>query len=216
VARPRYGPHPLIQKLEAAGEAGAVKVLGYFGGTADGVVKLYPSLDDLSVYYEIREEDIVLVEEASAEELPHEGSAVWVKGDARVERCVKQRRSVEARFLTGGIASYMAGGPAAAYGAAGRAALVPETAGGQGCEESQVWPCSVFVGVCLASNDMPCAYTDAWWCLKQPDTLQSCFTCAGYTCVAECYSVVCPPTEGRFCTGLRVSVCVCQVKSAVC
>ena len=214
MARPRFTPHPLVEKLTARTDAGdQVRLLGYFGGTAEGVVKVYSSLDDLSVYYEIREEDILAVEDAAPEELPHDGSAIWVKSEARIERCMNRRTSMEARFLAGGIAANMARGSAMTYGAAARAALVPETAGGAGCEYSQVWPCSAVVGVCLASNDMPCAYTDAWWCMKVA-TLESCLTCAGYTCVAECYSVMCPPTE-RFCTGFRAT-CVCQVKSFAC
>lgn len=214
MARPRFAPHPLVEKLTAGTEAGdRVRLLGYFGGTAEGVVTVYPSLDDLSVYYEIREEDILAVEAAAPEELPHDGSAIWIKGDARIERCVNRRRSIGARFLAGGIAASMARGPAVTHGAAARLALEPETARGAGCEYSDVWPCSALVGVCLASNDMPCAYTQAWWCMEVA-TFESCLTCAGYTCVRDCYSVMCPPTQ-RFCTGFR-NTCVCEVKSAFC
>jgi hypothetical protein len=213
MARPRFSPHPLVEKLTAGTEAGdQVRLLGYFGGSAEGVVRVYPSLDDLSVYFEIHEEDILAVEDAAPEELPHDGSAIWVRGNARIESCVNQRTSVEARFLTGGIAARMAGGPAVTYGAAARVALEPETAGG--CGEYSVWPCSVLIGACLASNDMPCAYTKAWWCM-QVATAESCLTCAGYTCVRDCYSVMCPPTQGRFCTGFR-NTCVCEVKSFRC
>ena len=213
MANPRYPPHPLVQKLTKGTDAtGATKLLGYFGSAADGVVKVYPTLDDLSVYYEIREDDIVNVEDASADELPHGGSAIWVKLNARVERCVTERTSIEARFLAGGIAASMATGSTAPYGAYARQAIVPETGGGAACTYSKVWPCSALVGVCLASNDMPCAYTEQWWCPGQVATAASCFTCAGYTCVAECHSVACPPTE-RFCTGARVTLCGCQVYS---
>ena len=60
VANPKYRPHPLVEKLTSgSGDSGATKVLGYFGGTTDGVVKVYLSLDDLGEYYEIREEDII-------------------------------------------------------------------------------------------------------------------------------------------------------------
>jgi hypothetical protein len=212
---PKYRPHPLVERLAGeAGEAGAAKLLGYFGSTSNGVVKVYPSLDDLSVYYEISEDDIVNVEEASAEELPHGGSAIWVKANARVERCVNQRVSVEARFLGGGIAGYMAKGPAVTYRAAAPLALEPETARGPACEYSKVWPCSVVVGVCLASNDMPCPYTEQYWCPGEVATAVSCFTCAGYTCVAECYSAGCPPTQ-RYCTGGLFTRCGCEVYSAV-
>lgn len=210
MANPKYRPHALVEKLtSSSGDAGASKLLGYFGSSADGVVKVYPSLDDLGVYYEIREDDIIHVEEASAEELPHGGSAIWVKARARVERCVTARTSVEARFLTGGIAARMAKGPPVTYRPpAWEAAFQPETAGGAGCEESQVWPCSVVVGVCLASNDMPCAYTAAYWC--NIATANTCFTC-GYTCVGVCWTAwQCPPTAGRYCTGAPFSHCGCE------
>jgi hypothetical protein len=57
-----------------------------------------------------RETDILHVEEAPAEELPYGGSAIWLKPDAAVERCVTHRTSTEARFLTGEIGARMAGG----------------------------------------------------------------------------------------------------------
>lgn len=47
-----FSPHPIVAKL---GDVDAVKLLGYFGSTTGGIVKVYPSLDDLSVHYEIRE-----------------------------------------------------------------------------------------------------------------------------------------------------------------
>lgn len=201
MAKSKHSPHPLVAKLTSAqAEAGAVKLLGYFGSVSDGVVKVYPSLDDLSVYYEIREGDILHVEDAPAEELPHGGSAIWVKANAPVERCVNQRTSTEARFLAGEIAGYMSKGPAVAHRSIGQ-----QAAGGS------VWPCSVVYGYCLASNDMPCAYTKQYWCPGEVYTAASCFTCAGYTCVAECNS---PPTQ--FCTGGRITRCGCEVYSAIC
>jgi hypothetical protein len=217
MAKPKYSPHPLVDKLTSGtGEAGAVKLLGYFGSASDGVVKVYPSLDDLSVYYQIREGDIVHVEDAPAEELPHGGSAIWVKADAPVERCVNQRTSMAARFLAGEIAGYMSKGPAVAYRSlAARQAIVPETGGGPACAGGSVWPCSVAWGYCLASNDMPCANTEQYWCPGEVYTAASCFTCAGYTCVANCYSVGCPPTQ-RGCTGGRITRCGCEVYSAFC
>ena len=202
MASREFPAHPIVAKL---GDADAVKLLGYFGSTTGGIIKVYPSLDDLSVHYQICESDILHVEEASADELPYGGSAIWVKANASVERCSTQRASIEARFLTGDIAARMAKGPAVTYRS--QQAFVPETAN---CGGFSVWPCSVVWGACLASNDMPCAYTDTWWCVKVNDTAQSCFTCAGYTCVAVCYSAGCPPTQGH-CTG-AVTRC-CQVFS---
>jgi hypothetical protein len=202
---PQYRPHPLVEKLTTgAGESGATKLLGYFGSTSEGVVKVYPSLDDLSVYLEIREDDIVHVEDAPAEELAHGGSAIWVKANARVERCVSQRTSVEARFLAGSITRSMAKGPAVMYRS-------PRRLGAVG-DYTDFWPCSALVGACLASNDVPCVHTEQWWCPGQMATANSCLTCAGYTCVAECNSAACPPTQ-RHCTGGQVTLCGCEIYS---
>jgi hypothetical protein len=202
----KHPAHPLVKKLTAAGGAqGAVKLLGYFGGVAgEGTVKIHPSLDDLSVYYEVREADILHVEDADASELPHDGSAIWLKGDAQVQRCVTRRASTQARFLAGGIAARMAKGPAVTYRSAAQVPLEPDTAG---CEGYSIWPCSVLIGACLASNDMPCAYTEAWWC-QQVGTLDSCIpTCAGYTCNYLCHTVHCPITQ---------NTCVCGVITRRC
>lgn len=207
MAQSRFPVNPIAAKL---GETAAIKLMGYFGTMSEGVVKVYPTLDDLSVYYRIREADILHVEEAPAEELPYGGSAIWLKPDASVERCVTYRTSTEARFLTGDIAARMAGGPAVSYRSQFQQAFEPETAA---CGGFSVWPCSVVWGACLASNDTPCANTQQYWC-QVIYTAESCFTCAGYTCVGPCYSVGCPPTV-RFCTGVRITQC-CQVASAVC
>lgn len=214
----RFKPHPLVEKLAGArGEAGAVKLVGYFGSAADGVVKLYPSLDDLSVYFNLLEADILHVEDAPADQLPHGGSYVWVKADARVERCAVSRVATEARFLAGDIAARMAGGPAVAYRAPAAQALVPETGGGPACNVGSLWPCSVAWGYCLASNDMPCAHTEQYWCPGLVYTQESCFTCAGYTCVANCYSAGCPPSVRLCPTDVgRITRCACEVASARC
>ncbi len=185
-------------------------------------MKVYPSLNDLSVCLHIRESDILHVEEATEDELPHGGSSIWVKPDATIEQFVSQCSSVQARYLAGGITAQMAGGPAVAYGmAAGAAQDEPATWGPQGCTYGgtgcnfSVWPCSVVWGACLKSNDMPCEHTKQYWCPAEVYTAKSCFTCAGYTCVAQCYSagcpltVKCPPTSPR-------THCGCEVFSAFC
>jgi len=208
MAAPKFRPHKLIEQLTKR-EGGAIKLLGYFGSTSEGVVKVYPSLDDLSMYYEVQEADILHVEDAPAEDLPHGGSAIWIKADARVERCVSQRTSTEARFLRGEIAMRMARGPAVTYRALARGGFEPDTWAGPDCRFS-VWPCSVVYGACLASQDMQCAETQPFGCLGIY-TSDTCITCAGYTCVTPCYSAGCPPT-GRFCTGVQVTRC-CEVYS---
>lgn len=200
MANPRYPPHPLVGKLTGESDEGTTKLLGYFGSTVDGIVRVYPSLDDLSVYYAIREDDIVHTEEASSEELPHAGSVIWIRAGAQVECCVSQRTSIEGRLLAGAVTARMAKGPAVPYRPFPREAFGPE--GGP----FSMWPCSVLVGACLASNDMPCAYTEQWGCHGEFATENSCLTCAGYTCVRECN-----PTPA--CTGGQVTLCECQVWS---
>jgi hypothetical protein len=208
MASRRLPTHPIVEKL---GGTDAIKLLGYIGSTAQGTVKVYLSLDDLSAYYQINEADILHVAEAPAEELPYGGSAIWVKADAAVEYCVSQRTSMQARFLAGDIASRMAKGPGVAYRAYAQQGVVPETGGGGACEGFSVWPCSVAWGACLASNDMPCVNTKQYWCPREVYTAASCFTCAGYTCVGPCYSAGCPPTR-HLCTGTQPTRC-CQVYS---
>jgi len=210
MADPKFRPHRLVEELTKHGDS-AVKLLGYFGSTSDGVVKVHPNLDDLSVYYEIREADILHVEDAPAEELPHGGSAIWLKANARVERCISERTSTEARFLTGEIAMRMARGPAVMYREFARQGFQPEpnTWDGPACKFS-VWPCSVAWGACLASGDYPCAETEQWGCGVYTD--KTCLaTCGGFTCDYHCVSVKCPATV-KWCTGLHITQC-CQVYS---
>jgi hypothetical protein len=219
MADPKYPVHPLVKKLDAGGGAeAAVKLLGYFGGDAgEGVVKIYSSLDDLSVYFEVQTADILHVEAADPTELAHGGSAIWLKAGAQVQRCVTRRTSTQAGFLAGSIAARMAGGPAVAYRSAARAPFEPDTAA---CEGFSIWPCSVLIGACLASNDMPCAYTDAWWC-QQVGTadVNTCIpTCAGYTCNYLCRTVnpwqaTCGYTCGRACFPITR---VCEVATGFC
>jgi len=232
VANPKYRPHPLVEKLTSgSGESGATKVLGYFGSSADGVVKVYPSLDNLGVYYEIREDDIVHVEEASAQELPHGGSAIWVKSQARVERCVTARTSVEARFLGGGIAAKMAKGPPVTYRSLARAPFGQGTDGWD-CPGTGICPGEIGTGVwdnCTAdcfgfgSGGWPCteapgycpgADTAVYGCYNQPTAAAPCWT-YGYTCGLACPTAdwhQCPPSHD--CTGRPISNCGCYFYSA--
>jgi hypothetical protein len=182
MANPRYPAHRLVEKLTGEPDQAVLKLLGYFGSTHDGVVKFYPDLDDLSFYYAIHEDDIVHVEEASADELPNDGSAIWVKANARVERCVNQRTSLEARFLTGRVSARMARGPAVPFrsfarqaaGPQGQVSIYPCSLNWDGCLPT-VWPCTVGFGEC-----------------QPPEfaTVNSCdFTCGGATCGYDCISV---------------------------
>lgn len=183
MANPKYPPHRLIEKLAGESDQAVLKLLGYFGSTSEGVVKFYPDLDDLSVYYAIHEDDIVHAEDASADELPHGGSAIWVRASARIERCVSHRTSLEARFLAGGVSARMASGPAIPFHSFARRA-----AGPQG--QVSIYPCSLNWGGCLPTV-WPC--TVVFGDCQPPEfaTANSCdFTCAGYTCGYDCPSVI--------------------------
>jgi hypothetical protein len=218
MANAKFKAHPIVGKLA---ESGAVKLLGYFGGTVDGVVKVHPTLSDLSVCLQVREDDILHVEEVKDEEMPHGASAIWVKPNAVVQRTESRSSSVEARFLAGGISAMMRGGRATVGGILTDGVFEPDTLSGpQGCTyvgsgcSGSIWPCSIVVGPCLASNDMPCQYTKQYWCPGDIYTEKSCFTCAGYTCVAQCHSAGCPPTQG--CPITQRTHCGCEVYSYLC
>jgi hypothetical protein len=133
----------------------------------------------------------VHVEDASADELPHGGSAIWVKANARVERCVSRRTSLEARFLAGGVSARMAKGPAVVFrslarraaGPQGQDSIYPCSLSWEGCLPT-VWPCTVVFGECPPPEFA---------------TGNSCdITCGGFTCGYDCPSVrpgECPPPE---------------------
>ncbi|HUJ63624.1 MAG TPA: hypothetical protein VLX92_34225 [Kofleriaceae bacterium] len=181
-------PHPLIAKV---GASGAVRLLGYFGETHDGVVELYPSLEDLSVHLEIPEAAILHVEDAPASELPHDGSAVWVAPDTKIVTCTERRVTLEARFLSGAIASKMT---AAAPQLTSGYEPQPNTYSGPTCQYS-VWPCSVVEGACLPTN-FPCVYTQNTSC--QYYSQSTCIVTCGnqYTCGLSCVTAHCPRTVG--------------------
>ena len=182
MAAPKYPAHPLIEQLTREPGEGASRFLGYFGGTTDGVVSIYPSLEDLSVYYDIREDDIVSVEDASPDELPNGGSVILVKASAQVQHCVNRRTSVEARYLTGDISARMTSAPAPTS-----QGFLARLAGPK--PEFSIWPCSVVWGACMPTSS-PCVQTQG--CIKV-ETFDP--TCAGYTCNYQCHSVMCPPTD---------------------
>jgi hypothetical protein len=196
-----FRPNPLIEKLTSRGD-GAVRLLGYIGSTTDGLVKVYPSLDDLSFYYEIHGVDILHVEDAPAEVLPHGGSEIWVRPNARVESCKTVRQSAEARFLAGEIADHMTGGPAATFRARTAYQFEPETVADPACQKGTIWPCSQLWGWCLATS-VPCGPTQQQWC--QVISAQSCGYTCGYTCNLACRTWNCPHTFG--CLPTRLPQC---------
>ena len=207
MADAKFPVHAIVDKI---GDTPATKLLGYFGGTSGGKVTVHPSLDDLSSFVRLNEDDILHVEDAPPEVLPHGGSVIWVKADAPVEHGVSNQ--TQAKYLAGGIGGQMAGGAAAPAAAIGAAPFEPDTAN---CNGFSVWPCSVVWGACLPSNDDPCVNTKQFFGCQVYSANTCLATCAGFTCVANCYSAGCPPHHTDFCTHGRITLC-CQFVSAAC
>jgi hypothetical protein len=91
----------LLRNLVTDGEVpDAVTFLGYIGRSAnEGVITLYPTLNDLSFGVEIAESDILHSTQASESELPYGGMVLWVRKDAEVT--VRSVRKVQAGRLGG-------------------------------------------------------------------------------------------------------------------
>jgi hypothetical protein len=96
-----FAENPLLRSLTARGEVpNAVTFLGYVGASAnEGVITLYPTLNDLSFGVEIAESDILQSTEAAETELPYGGMILWVRTDAEVT--VRSVRKVRAGRLGG-------------------------------------------------------------------------------------------------------------------
>ena len=95
------GENALLRNLVTDGEApNAVTFLGYIGRSAnEGVITLYPTLNDLSFGVEIAESDVLHATEAAESELPYGGMVLWVRKDAEVT--VRSVRKVQASRLGG-------------------------------------------------------------------------------------------------------------------
>lgn len=78
--------NPLLDKLVTEGRAANLMTLrGYVGRSSEaGTVTLHPSLNDVSLSIEIAREDIVQFTKAAESELPHSGTVLWVRKDAKV------------------------------------------------------------------------------------------------------------------------------------
>jgi hypothetical protein len=81
--------HPTIKKL-VGDQSGLAKVLtlkGYIGpSSSQDRVTLFPSLDDLSLSFELARADVLAVEDAPESQLPNGGKVIWVKSDAVITR----------------------------------------------------------------------------------------------------------------------------------
>jgi hypothetical protein len=112
--------HPLVSRLvpdPGTPAEATVKLAGYVGkAMREGHLRLYPSLDDLSSYLEIRREDVVHAEEVPESVMEHGGTYLWVKESAELVQGQTQATKIQAQFLGGGIAAEHLG--AAEFGGA--------------------------------------------------------------------------------------------------
>jgi hypothetical protein len=77
--------HPVLAKLLAEGGPDVKAYRGYVGASArEGYLALYPSLADLGKSFEIRESDILHVEEIPEVFAPFGAIMIWVRADADV------------------------------------------------------------------------------------------------------------------------------------
>jgi hypothetical protein len=79
--------HAELARMDADGVdvAGVIALAGYVGSAPkDGLVRLHPGLEDLSVSLDINVDDIVATREAPASTMPLGGVVVWVSRTAEV------------------------------------------------------------------------------------------------------------------------------------
>jgi hypothetical protein len=200
--------HPLVAKLRPDPNKPyepTVKLAGYVGrSTEDGKVRLYPTLDDLSTYLDIRREDIVHAEAAPESVLEHGGTYVWVKQSAEVTQGQTQTTKVQAQFLGGPIAE---------------AHLAPEEAALGGIAPAPITAITVCgAGTCFRTV---CGFT----CVRTVCFGATCIRtiCGGITCLrtacggATCFRTLCGATCLRtVCGQVTCQIRTCFVTCATC
>ncbi|WP_405886308.1 hypothetical protein OG762_49250 (plasmid) [Streptomyces sp. NBC_01136] len=98
-----------MEKLLAEGVdvSDVMSLPGYAGPMNEGdPVRLFPSLQDLSVYVEIPADEILHVEKAAETTLPNDGVIVWLRNDSAV--IFKRTRTVHTAAR---LVRHMFGGP---------------------------------------------------------------------------------------------------------
>jgi hypothetical protein len=106
-----FPQHPVMGKLLAEGVdvSDVMSLAGYAGPTTEGgAVRLFPSLQDLSVYVEIPAGEILHVEKAAEATLPNDGVIVWLRNESAV--IFKRTRTVH---TSARLVRHMFGGPGA-------------------------------------------------------------------------------------------------------
>jgi hypothetical protein len=81
----KISEHPLVSKLLAEAGPDVKAYRGYAGrASRDGYITIYPSLADLGRSFEIREADVVHVEDIPEAFAPFNAIMIWVRSDADV------------------------------------------------------------------------------------------------------------------------------------
>lgn len=104
-----FPQNPVMEKLLAEGvDVSDVMSLPGYAGPMDkgGPLRLFPSLQDLSVYVEIPAAEILHVEKAAETTLPNNGIIVWLRNDTAVT--FKRTRTVHTAAR---LVRHMFGGP---------------------------------------------------------------------------------------------------------
>ena len=88
-----------------------VTLSGWLGPSSrEGHVRVYRT-PELDVWSDVREDDVLGVEEAAAAGKPGERSILWVRSAATIQLETRARREVQADFLAGDIMAQTAGRP---------------------------------------------------------------------------------------------------------
>jgi hypothetical protein len=174
--------------------------MGYVGRSGkEGHVRVYPTLDDLSQYIEIREEDIVHSEDVPDTVMEHGASSLWVKGSAELVHHQTQTETVQAQFLGGGIAQeHLRDVP----GFGGGQIQLPPTIYQATCFRTCFRTClfKTCYGTCHFSCFATCYVTCARTCNYQ---LTCGRTCIQLTCYRTCL-IICRPT-------IINRTCICEI-----
>jgi hypothetical protein len=79
--------HPFFRSNSEESAKGAVSFVGYIGpASANNVVPIYASLEDLSTSVEVATADIIHVEDVPETTMPYGAKRVWLRGSANVVR----------------------------------------------------------------------------------------------------------------------------------
>ena len=146
--------HPIVSKLLTEAGPDVKTYRGYVGRPArDGYLTIYPSLADLGRSFEIRESDIIHVEQIPETFAPFGAIMIWVRADA----------DVSARAVATANRAPGAGSNEAIESRQGRLRMVRQSAVDA---RSSCDPCTSNCD--CSSNCDPCVSICRWTCTTRP------------------------------------------------